>query len=742
MKRVPLRRRLLLLVATGLLPVALLSALGLHALYQEQREQTERTALEVARAMSTAVDNELQQSLAALEALSHSFRLDERDLGTFHRLLARVAKEHPAWRTMVLADPQGKVLINTGVPIVADVPEVLEPPSLLEAVRTVKPVVGRLVKGPAGRWAFAVRVPVVRNGRVVYVLSAAVDPDSILRVATRQQLAPGWVVTSVDAAGQRVMRWPRQAEYIGTPVSGTLRKMMETNAVQATGVTNTSEGTPVFTAFSRSSQTGWAVAVGIPVALVEWAAMRSALVVGAGVALSLLLGAWAAWLVARSINRPMEALRDAARDVGAGRTPQPTRSDIHEVQEVSEALADASRQRDEAERQRDELLRSEKAARASAEAANRAKDEFLAMLGHELRNPLGAISNASILLDTAGTQAGIAARARGIISRQVAHLSRLTDDLLDASRALTGKITLRREAADLSAAALQTITTLRASGRLGSHQVVHDLRSVWVDADPVRLDQVITNLLVNAAKYTPAGGTVHVGVKPDGHEAVLTVADDGIGMTPELAARAFELFVQGERELARSQGGLGIGLTLVRRLAELHGGSVAAYSEGENRGSEFVVRLPAIPRPATLVEAPVLVASGPRSILVVEDNDDGRESLRMLLEAQGHGVETAADGPMGLEKALALGPEIALVDIGLPGLDGYELARRLRKAPMPRRIFLVAVTGYGAPEDRDRAFAAGFDAHVPKPVDRTVLATLLSSAARALEAARESPSAR
>jgi CheY-like chemotaxis protein len=179
-----------------------------------------------------------------------------------------------------------------------------------------------------------------------------------------------------------------------------------------------------------------------------------------------------------------------------------------------------------------------------------------------------------------------------------------------------------------------------------------------------------------------------------------------------------------------------------RRLAELHGGCAAAYSEGENRGSEFVVRLPAIPRPATVLEALSTDSTGRRSVLVVEDNEDGRESLRMLLEAQGHDVDTACDGPIGPEKALSLGPEIALVDIGLPGLDGYELARRLREAPMPRRIFLVAVTGCGAPEDRDRAFAAGFDAHVAKPVDRTVLATLLASAARVLDSAQESPSAR
>jgi signal transduction histidine kinase/ActR/RegA family two-component response regulator len=434
----------------------------------------------------------------------------------------------------------------------------------------------------------------------------------------------------------------------------------------------------------------------------------------------------------------MEALREAARAVGAGSAPAPAMSDIRELQEVSDALVEAAQARAMAARERDDLLRSEQAARAAAEAANRAKDEFLAMLGHELRNPLGALSNAAMLLDAAGTQPSIAARARGIISRQVAHLSRLTDDLLDAGRALTGKIVLRRTPLDLSAAALQCITTLKASGRLGAHHVVHDLRSVWVDADPVRLDQVIGNLLVNAVKYTPAGGSIRVGVKPDGNDAVLCVADDGIGMTPELASRAFELFVQGERQLDRSQGGLGIGLTLVRRLAQMHGGSASAYSAGENRGSEFVVRLPAMAAPARQVEPEAAAFPAlPRSILVVEDNEDGRESLRMLLEALGHTVHVAGDGHAGVEKAMSLQPEIVLLDIGLPGIDGYEVARRLRSRGAGRRPFLVALTGYGGPEDRDRAFAAGFDAHVAKPVDRARLATLLSTATRTLRETQE-----
>jgi CheY-like chemotaxis protein/anti-sigma regulatory factor (Ser/Thr protein kinase) len=310
----------------------------------------------------------------------------------------------------------------------------------------------------------------------------------------------------------------------------------------------------------------------------------------------------------------------------------------------------------------------------------------------------------------------------------VGHLTRLTDDLLDAGRALMGKIVLRPQALDLSSVAAQSLATLKASGRLRGHRIVEDLEPAWVEADAIRLDQVIGNLVVNAVKYTPETGTIRVSVRREGDEAVLRVADTGIGLEPDLAARVFELFVQGDRDLDRSQGGLGIGLTLVRRLAEMHRGSASVASEGHGKGSEFTVRLPAV-EPAAAASAAPAAASAPRAreILIVEDNADARETLRMLLEISGHNVETAGDGATGLEKALALQPEIALVDIGLPGLDGYEIARRIRASRGLRQPYLVAITGYGAPEDRQRALEAGFDIHVAKPVDAETLAAILSA---------------
>jgi CheY-like chemotaxis protein len=247
-----------------------------------------------------------------------------------------------------------------------------------------------------------------------------------------------------------------------------------------------------------------------------------------------------------------------------------------------------------------------------------------------------------------------------------------------------------------------------------------------VEADAARLEQVVVNLLDNAVKHTSADGEIRVRVMPDGREAILTVRDTGIGIPAHLVPRVFDLFVQGDHTLDRSKGGLGIGLTLVRRLVELHGGSVTAFSAGEGKGSTFTVRLPAITQPAAPTPGTTAPAALPaRRVLVIEDNEDSRLSLRELIRRLGHEVHEAADGVAGVESALALAPDLALIDIGLPGLDGYEVARRLRKHPVGRRLWLVALTGYGLPEDKERAMAAGFDLHLVKPVDPAQLAALL-----------------
>jgi len=367
--------------------------------------------------------------------------------------------------------------------------------------------------------------------------------------------------------------------------------------------------------------------------------------------------------------------------------------------------------------------------------ADRHKDEFLAMLAHELRNPLAPLMNALHMLRPDGLVGPEAEQVRGIAERQVRHLTRLVDDLLDVSRISTGKIHLRKARVDLDAVVASAVDSARLLIESRRHElaVIMPPEPILLEADAARLEQVLANLLNNAAKYTEPGGRIELVAGRDGGEAVVRVRDTGIGIDPELLPRVFDLFTQAERSLDRSQGGLGIGLTLVRRLVELHDGSVAVASEGVGRGSEFVVRIPTgTPagcvdrdgdRPAGRAEP---AEAAPRRVLVVDDNVDGARLLARLLRSGGHQAEVAHDGPTALAAALAHSPDVVLLDIGLPGMDGFEVARRLREREGPNRALLVATTGYGREDDLRRSREAGFDHHMVKPLDPRVLSDLLA----------------
>jgi PAS domain S-box-containing protein len=366
------------------------------------------------------------------------------------------------------------------------------------------------------------------------------------------------------------------------------------------------------------------------------------------------------------------------------------------------------------------------AGRARAERESLAKDEFMAMLAHELRNPLGAISGAVQVLNAAPGSERIATRARDVIVRQVAHLSRLIDDLLGAGRLVTGKVHIDRRPVDLGQIVRRSVSALTVGGHL-DRQVHLSVEEVWAHADAVRLEQVFGNLLGNAVKYTVPGGHIAVNVSADGTDAVIRVDDDGAGIEPALLPRVFDLFVQGNPTLDRPQGGLGIGLTLVRRLVELHGGTVTATSAGRGRGSAFTVRLPRIEQPTESVRTPARgEAVSRRRVLVIEDNTDARDMCRLALELAGHDVIEAPDGSRGLELLRSSEPDVALIDIGLPHLDGYEVARRYRASPGRSPAVLVALTGYGADSDRQRAFQAGFDHHLTKPVSAEAVRALMA----------------
>jgi len=365
------------------------------------------------------------------------------------------------------------------------------------------------------------------------------------------------------------------------------------------------------------------------------------------------------------------------------------------------------------------LLRAAEQARAEAEEASRAKDEFLAMLGHELRNPLAPIATALSLIKH---RSGALDREHAVIERQVKHMTRLVDDLMDVARVTRGKVALALEPTDVAEAVDRAVETASPLLEERRHRLTTNTAAgLVVRADPARLGQVITNLLHNAARYTDPGGHIEVGAARDGDAVTLWVKDDGHGIAPDLLPRVFDPFVQGRQALDRARGGLGLGLALVRSLVELHGGSVSVESEGPGRGSRFEVRLPAAP-PEASVPPPdlsarwgALRAAGAR-VLVVDDNADGAELLGEMLSLLGFESLIAYDGPGALALAEGRPIDLAVLDIGLPGMDGYELARRLRALDGYASVKLIALTGYGRPSDRARSREAGFDAHLVKPV--------------------------
>lgn len=372
----------------------------------------------------------------------------------------------------------------------------------------------------------------------------------------------------------------------------------------------------------------------------------------------------------------------------------------------------------------------------------RRKDEFLALLAHELRNPLAPIASALEILKLVDTDAESCQQARDVAERQLRHLTRLVDDLLDVSRIMRGKVELRRERVVLAAAIARAVETTQPMLSAKEHTISIDLPSqpIYLKADLVRLAQILGNLLSNAAKYTEPGGQISLSASMEGDMAVVCVKDTGIGIAPGDMARLFEMFMQVAPGASRSQGGLGIGLALVKNLVEMHGGSVVAHSAGIGQGCEFVVQLPLMAAADEPMAEPA--ASAPslqlRSILVVDDNVDAAHSLAMLLRLRGHQVQVAVSGQEALSQVRETMPELIFLDIGMPGMDGYEVARRLR-ADYGSALEIVALTGWGTAQDRQRSSEAGFDKHLTKPVDLAQLEQVLSGSRRAAMAESQEP---
>jgi signal transduction histidine kinase len=705
------RTHLSLLALAVFLPMIAGAGVAIKLLLDAERHAVLRGMQELARASVLAMDQELTAALASGQALSTSIRLRQGDFDTFYHQ-ARAANAGTSRQTAVLRE-DGQQLFNTVVPF--GQPIAAPPAGALQRVRAVlerrRPTVSNLIVGGATRqYVISVELPLTLDDGRRILLDQWFDVRHLGSVLPKH-VPPSWQVAVFDRDGVALAHDEDWETAVGARAQPQLLKALQTGAARAE--LRGRGGVPVVAALARSPLSGWTAAIGVPASELEATAASAVSLIAATLLCAVVLALAGAVLFARRLLAATEYLGAATEGMAEGWLPPPADLRITELNSLQQVLHAVSRRLQKAETGRRKHLAEVQAARSVAEAQNRAKDEFLAMLGHELRNPLGAISSAIALIQM-GASGPPAERAHQIIGRQSRHLAHLVDELLDANRVLSGKVVLALAPLDLAAAVREAALTLQTQGTTAEHHVELDLEPVWVNGDPTRLQQVIGNLVENAAKYTQAGGHIRVSTRVRDGMAELVVADDGKGIDAELLPRVWDVFVQG-KVMNRAKGGLGIGLAVVKSLVEQQHGSVAVHSAGPQQGSTFTVRLPlalqAAASAGTLPEDAVAL-DGLR-VLVVEDNDDLREMMCSLLQSRGCAVSGAADGHGALALARDCLPQVAFVDIDLPDISGHEVARALAGQG---GIRLVAVTGYGQPEDVRRALAAGFDRHLKKPV--------------------------
>lgn len=593
------RTYLFLMAGAILLPVALASWIGLSMLLDWERESRMRSVREMARATAFQIDREIATAEASLRAIAHSEGMRQRDYPRLHRwTAANNAGNDQTWT--VLSDAAGRTLFTTLQPLDAPLDAAPRP-----WAREVGPGSGTRVSGfftgeHSQRPTVSVSMAAPLGDGQYHIISQLFDVRYFERILDHDAVKPGWKVAIFDRAGLTLMR-SRPGDRLGQPMRPDF--LAATRAARH-GVFRhrTHEGDEVYGVFTRSKTSDWTVVIGVPVVEIEAAARTATLY--AAMVLVLILGLAAA--VAALLGRKLEAaLRQAANTAGtlSGGSVMPAgppaATNVAEVDalvaglsQTSAALGRESTARQHLQDEREELLVREQRARRQAEAQSRAKDDFLAMLGHELRNPLAAISGALAVLDLPNVPAPMAANAREISRRQMRHLTRIVDDLLDVQRILSGKIVLQRAPVDVGAIVGACVEAKRLVDA-GAHAWDIDVGPAWVDADRTRLEQIVDNLLHNAIKYTPAGGRITVRAQANAQEAVVRVTDTGVGIAPELQPLIFDALVQGPTSIDRGQGGLGLGLALVRQLASLHGGSIEVESGGAGHGSTFTLRLPA-----------------------------------------------------------------------------------------------------------------------------------------------------
>jgi signal transduction histidine kinase len=722
-----LRARLILLVALAISPIAIMTLIS----GVREREHAVQVAEEnLQRLTNLAAANEAQSIEGARQLLRDMASIPDLmgDQAHCSRLLANIQRQNPDYANLGLIQLSGDVTCSA-IPSKTKV-NLADRSHFRRAVHLRRFVAGGYVFGRViQKHTVNLTYPLLDEGQQVQaVVFAALDLTKLDRFVADIKLPPNSLLLTADSDGIIIARKPNPEQWYGKPVWPAMRAAMAGEPGKPVLLTGP-DGIERLHRFARVGNNGlsdYTVTIGIPVADITAVSRRDQLMDLAALGATLALALLAAWFVGDVlVLRRVKRLATTANSIASGTLEARSgiiygREEISELARALDAMAEALQEKELQHLKAESQLRE----------ADRRKDEFLAMLAHELRNPLAPISAGAQLLQSGHAGPEAVQRTAGIIVRQVHHLTRLVDDLLDVSRVTRGLVTLARAPLDIANVVADAVEQSEPLMKSRQHrfEVALPETPLVVSGDHKRLVQVLVNVLNNAAKYTPPGGAIKLTVSADNGRAKLTVSDNGIGMTPELRGRVFDLFAQADRNSDRSQGGLGLGLALVKSLVELHGGTVIVDSDGEQQGSTFTISLPATPNQAAPASAtPSTKAARRLRVLVVDDNIDAAQTLQLLLEAGGHQVAVAHTAMAALELAQSTSPELCLLDIGLPDLSGNDLARGLRALPATAHATLVAVTGYGRREDREQSSLAGFDHYFVKPVDMQKLLALIAT---------------
>lgn len=726
-----------MLLSGAIIPISIFVVFLTLQLLNSREEVIRESLLNEARELALKINAEVQATVRTLKVLGSSESLQQKDLKLFYQDAVRVLATQPTWLTIILFDQHGTAVLNAAQPFGEQRKHAIEGSSLREALRSGSEVVGTMARGPDNVLAAPVRIPLFLSADTVYVLTAVIRAESLQEfVQDNHNSSSIWTRTIVDQSGIVVARSRLPEQFVGTKATPSYLHHASKN-VDLVVEETTLDHQPVLLALSHSKVTKWTAAVAGTRAAIYGPSHRTLARLAIVISSTILIIGSLAFGHSLRISKDIRALSRYALSMGSHVRRQPFSTTVTELDTLFHSIEKSRVMLKQKEASQQNMLELLHTARNEAEEANEAKDRFLAMLGHELRNPMGALSNAvEILTLLSDPKNEDIQEALQIMVRQTALASGIMNDLLDVSRISRGKIVLKKVRLDL--AEIFDLAVLDNSHLFEGNQIAVrtniEFQPVWIDADRGRLIQCINNVLHNAHKLTPVNGSVEVSLSVDELKAYLQIADTGRGFEPEMLSSLFEPFAQSKQDYARSQGGLGLGLAVVKGLVELHGGNISARNRVGQQGAELILTFPRAqdnePGKSRGVDQDTHSSAKQLKILLVEDNPDAAKSLCRLLELDGHTVQVVCRGEEAVPAAGKYKPDVIICDLGLPGIDGFEVCRLLRNENTTADKLIIALSGYALAKDLQSARRAGFDSHLNKPVDLGVLRDILASQPR------------